>query len=153
MGAPADGATQQARAGSETARPSQRGGGDAAGNQTECLVAGSAATTVEAVVRFLHLTARQVGEINPPLAEGEIVTTGTLTRAMPVKSCETWSTALDGIALVILEGVRTGPSNSANVYNATRRQAERMPRYLRRPTSCNLFVTEVADTETLQICA
>jgi 2-oxo-3-hexenedioate decarboxylase len=37
--------------------------------------------------------------INPPLAAGEIVTTGTLTRAMPVKSRETWSTALDGIAL------------------------------------------------------
>jgi 2-oxo-3-hexenedioate decarboxylase len=40
---------------------------------------------------------------NPPLAAGEIVTTGTLTRAMPVKPGETWSTALDGIAL---EGIR-----------------------------------------------
>jgi 2-oxo-3-hexenedioate decarboxylase len=37
--------------------------------------------------------------INPPLAAGEIVTTGTLTGAMPVKTRETWSTALDGIAL------------------------------------------------------
>jgi 2-oxo-3-hexenedioate decarboxylase len=37
--------------------------------------------------------------INPPLAAGEIVTTGTLTRAMPVKSGETWSTELDGIGV------------------------------------------------------
>jgi 2-keto-4-pentenoate hydratase len=37
--------------------------------------------------------------VNPPLAAGEIVTTGTLTRAMPVKPGETWSTALHGIAL------------------------------------------------------
>jgi len=36
---------------------------------------------------------------NPPLAAGEIVPTGTLTRAMPVKSGEIWTTALRGIAL------------------------------------------------------
>ncbi len=36
---------------------------------------------------------------NPPLGAGEIVTTGTLTRAMPVKPGETWSTALHGVAL------------------------------------------------------
>jgi 2-keto-4-pentenoate hydratase len=36
---------------------------------------------------------------NPPLTAGEIVTTGTLTRAMPVKAGEIWSTALDGVAL------------------------------------------------------
>lgn len=41
--------------------------------------------------------------VNPPLAAGEIVTTGTLTRAMPVKPGETWSTRLAGIAL---EGIR-----------------------------------------------
>ena len=41
--------------------------------------------------------------INPPLAAGEIVTTGTLTRAMPVKPGETWSTALHGIPL---DGIR-----------------------------------------------
>jgi len=38
-------------------------------------------------------------EINPPLAASEIVTTGTLTRAIPVKPGETWATKLDGIAL------------------------------------------------------
>lgn len=37
--------------------------------------------------------------LSPPLAAGEIVTTGTLTRAMPVRPGETWSTSLDGIAL------------------------------------------------------
>jgi 2-oxo-3-hexenedioate decarboxylase len=39
---------------------------------------------------------------NPPLAAGEIVSTGTLTRALPVKPGETWTTRLKGIAL---EGV------------------------------------------------
>ena len=41
---------------------------------------------------------------NPPLAAGELVATGTLTRALPVKPGETWATkprgiALDGISL------------------------------------------------------
>jgi 2-oxo-3-hexenedioate decarboxylase len=35
----------------------------------------------------------------PPVAAGEVVTTGTLTRALPVAPGETWSTALSGIAL------------------------------------------------------
>lgn len=39
---------------------------------------------------------------NPPLAAGEIVSTGTLTRAFPVKTGETWTTKLKGIDL---EGV------------------------------------------------
>ena len=39
---------------------------------------------------------------NPPLAAGEIVTTGTLTRALPVAPGETWRTELSGLAL---EGV------------------------------------------------
>jgi 2-keto-4-pentenoate hydratase len=36
---------------------------------------------------------------NPPLAAGEIISTGTLTRALPVKPSETWTTKLNGIAL------------------------------------------------------
>lgn len=36
---------------------------------------------------------------NPPLAAGEIVTTGTLTRAFPVQVGETWSTRLSGVPL------------------------------------------------------
>jgi len=36
---------------------------------------------------------------NPPLAAGEIITTGTLTRAFPVTACEEWATEPSGIAL------------------------------------------------------
>jgi 2-oxo-3-hexenedioate decarboxylase len=36
---------------------------------------------------------------NPPLAAGEIVASGTLTRALPVKTGETWTTKLKGIGL------------------------------------------------------
>ena len=41
--------------------------------------------------------------INPPLAAGEIITTGTLTRAFPVAAGETWTTHLTGVPL---EGAR-----------------------------------------------
>jgi 2-oxo-3-hexenedioate decarboxylase len=41
--------------------------------------------------------------VNPPLARGEIVTTGTLTRAFPVARGEAWTTELTGIPL---EGAR-----------------------------------------------
>jgi 2-oxo-3-hexenedioate decarboxylase len=34
-----------------------------------------------------------------PLQAGELVTTGTLTGALPIRAGETWSTVLDGIAL------------------------------------------------------
>ena len=37
--------------------------------------------------------------INPPLAAGEIVSTGTLTKAMPVAAGEVWTAAPTGIAL------------------------------------------------------
>jgi 2-keto-4-pentenoate hydratase len=51
-----------------------------------------------------HLVGLLAGDtVNPPLAAGEIVTTGTLTRAMPVKPGETWSTQLDGVEL---DGIR-----------------------------------------------
>jgi 2-oxo-3-hexenedioate decarboxylase len=36
---------------------------------------------------------------NPPLAPGEMVTTGTLTRALPVSAGETWATELTGVGL------------------------------------------------------
>ena len=52
-------------------------------------------------VRYLvELLARDPD--NPPLAAGEIISTGTLTRAFPVKAGETWTTTLKGINL---EGV------------------------------------------------
>jgi 2-oxo-3-hexenedioate decarboxylase len=37
--------------------------------------------------------------LSPPLTAGEIVTTGTLTRAFPVAAGEEWSTKLTGIPL------------------------------------------------------
>jgi len=38
-------------------------------------------------------------DLNPPLRAGELVTTGTLTRAFPVAAGERWSTTLSGIDL------------------------------------------------------
>jgi 2-oxo-3-hexenedioate decarboxylase len=38
-------------------------------------------------------------QINPPLAAGEIVTTGTLTRAFPIAADETWTTELTRVSL------------------------------------------------------
>src|SRR5438270_4862863 len=43
-------------------------GSDAPSSRTECLVRGGPETVFAATVRFLHLTARQVGEFLPPLA-------------------------------------------------------------------------------------
>lgn len=51
-----------------------------------------------------HLVDLLAGDpINPPLAAGEIVTTGTLTRAFPVAAGETWRTRLAGIPIDGLE--------------------------------------------------
>jgi hypothetical protein len=47
----------------------RQGKGDACSQQTECLIVGDPETTFEVVVRFLHLTARQVGAFDTPLAE------------------------------------------------------------------------------------
>jgi 2-keto-4-pentenoate hydratase len=56
---------------------------------------------LSALRHFVGLLARD--PVNRLLAAGEIVTTGTLTRAMPVRAGETWSTTLSGIAL---DGIR-----------------------------------------------
>jgi 2-oxo-3-hexenedioate decarboxylase len=52
---------------------------------------------VSALRHLVDILARD--QINPPLAAGEIVTTGTLTRALPVSAGETWRTELTGVAL------------------------------------------------------
>jgi 2-oxo-3-hexenedioate decarboxylase len=49
-------------------------------------------------LRHLAATLAQDSD-NPPLAAGEIVTTGTLTRAFPVAAGEEWATELRGIPL------------------------------------------------------
>jgi 2-oxo-3-hexenedioate decarboxylase len=47
-----------------------------------------------------HFVSLLAGDpLNHALAAGEIVTTGTLTRAMPVRPGEIWSTTLNGVAL------------------------------------------------------
>ena len=47
-----------------------------------------------------HLVAQLASDPgSPPLAAGEIVTTGTLTRALPVEAGETWTTKLSGAPL------------------------------------------------------
>ena len=48
--------------------------------------------------------------VNSPLAAGEIITTGTLTRVPPVGPGEMWSTALSDVAL---DGIRVQFSSSA----------------------------------------
>lgn len=52
---------------------------------------------LSAVRHLVQLLARDPD--NPPLAPGEIISTGTLTRALPVKAGEIWATRLKGIAL------------------------------------------------------
>jgi 2-oxo-3-hexenedioate decarboxylase len=53
--------------------------------------------TVSALRHLIDVLARD--QVNPPLAAGEIVTTGTLTRALPVSGGETWTTELIGVGL------------------------------------------------------
>jgi 2-oxo-3-hexenedioate decarboxylase len=50
-----------------------------------------------ALAHLIAVLAQQ--RLMPPLQAGELVSTGTLTRAFPVCPGETWSTALDGIDL------------------------------------------------------
>jgi 2-oxo-3-hexenedioate decarboxylase len=56
---------------------------------------------VSALRHLVNILARD--QVNPPLAAGEIVTTGTLTRALPVSAGETWTTELTSVAL---DGIR-----------------------------------------------
>lgn len=52
---------------------------------------------VSALRHLVDILARD--QTNAPLAAGELVTTGTLTRALPVAPGETWTTELTGLAL------------------------------------------------------
>jgi 2-oxo-3-hexenedioate decarboxylase len=68
-------------------------GGPKVGGQASDVLGGP----VTALRHLVDLLARDPD--NPPLGAGEIVTTGTVTRAMPVAPGEVWRTTLDGIAL------------------------------------------------------
>lgn len=52
---------------------------------------------LSALMHLVALLARD--QVNPPLAAGEIVTTGTLTRAFPIAPGQTWATEPTGVAL------------------------------------------------------
>jgi 2-oxo-3-hexenedioate decarboxylase len=52
---------------------------------------------LSALRHLVGLLARD--RVNSPLAAGDIVTTGTLTRAFPIMPGECWSTTLHGIEL------------------------------------------------------
>ena len=52
---------------------------------------------LSALRQLVGLLARD--PVNPPFATGDIVTTGTLTRAFPILPGESWSTTLHGIEL------------------------------------------------------
>jgi len=67
-------------------KPSQRGGG--------ALVLGSPLLALRHLVQLLA-----DDPINPPLQEGEIISTGTLTLAMPVIAGQMWTTKVSGIPL------------------------------------------------------
>jgi 2-oxo-3-hexenedioate decarboxylase len=66
---------------------------------------GRAANVLDGPLHALrHLVALLAEDrVSPPLAAGEIVTTGTLTRALPVMGGETWHTVMTGVPL---EGAR-----------------------------------------------
>ena len=52
---------------------------------------------LSALRHFVGVLAKD--DVNPGLAAGEIVITGTLTRALPIKPGETWTTTVSGIPL------------------------------------------------------
>jgi 2-oxo-3-hexenedioate decarboxylase len=62
---------------------------------------GSAANVMDGPLSALRHLAEllEADPASPPLAAGEIVTTGTLTKAMPVKPGETWTAVAKGIGL------------------------------------------------------
>lgn len=62
---------------------------------------GTAANVLDGPVLALGYLAEVLADdrLNPPLRKGEIVTTGTMTRAFPIRSGERWSTAISGFDL------------------------------------------------------
>jgi hypothetical protein len=80
-------------------------GSDAASNQTECLVEGTADTVIHTTVRFLHLTARVVGEYDPPLRAWCEATPYRRVEALQVgaRLYQTWHEAEE--CEVVLQGV------------------------------------------------
>lgn len=51
------------------------------------------------LLAFAHLAGVLVAQGEEPVAAGEVVTTGTLTNAMPIAPGQTWTTAISGLAV------------------------------------------------------
>ncbi len=68
---------------------------------SETMDTGIGANVLDGPVQALgHLAGVLVADrLNPPLRRGEVVTTGTLTRAFPIAPGERWSTAIEGFDL------------------------------------------------------
>ena len=51
------------------------------------------------VLAFAHLAELLASQGAEPVRAGEVVTTGTLTNAMPIAPGQTWTTAITGLAV------------------------------------------------------
>ena len=62
---------------------------------------GGGAAVLDSPLRALQHLVQMLGTdtVNPPLQTGELISTGTLTRAMPVHAGQTWRTTVSGIPL------------------------------------------------------
>jgi 2-oxo-3-hexenedioate decarboxylase len=62
---------------------------------------GTGANVLDGPIQALGYLAEVLSDdrLNPPLRKGELVTTGTMTRAFPVKPGERWSTTIKGFDL------------------------------------------------------
>jgi 2-oxo-3-hexenedioate decarboxylase len=67
----------------------------------EVMDRGEAANVLDGPLKVLAYLTRMLANDahNPPLAAGEILSTGTLTRALDIKAGETWTARVSGIAL------------------------------------------------------
>jgi hypothetical protein len=104
-------------------------GSEASSNRAECLVRGTADTAVEVVVRFLHLTERQVGEFVPPLAvwptDREPTARAVAALRVGDRTFHTWQEA-EELAVTMNEmalgALRTAPRHAQFTFPGGRRQ-------------------------------
>ncbi len=93
-------------------------------NQTECLLRLTAESAVDVCVRFLHLTARQPGEIDPPLGEWPVAVWPTF---RPVETLRAGSKLYHKWQEAEEREVSLGPIAVAELLEATERQPFSFP--------------------------